>query len=270
MVEKTRNYNQFKFAPWNRNINEKTLRKIDKDVKKNGWKVHPILVNKNFEIIDGQHRLIYAQKHNLPVYYVAIDDLTYKDCVSMNNSRSSWQINDYIKLYVSQGNKNYIKLQSLLKEFNFANPSTIISLIVGTASSTGYTTSKIREGTFVLTDAEYIKIQEKLLYLEDISVYVNSLKGRQSAIYAILAFCYDEPAINNERLSRQIKNRLSSMTPPVDTETAAKGIESVYNYEIPNGEYVYIANLYARYVKSKQFKHIKKEEAEYKYTKEEK
>lgn len=252
-VFETTNYNKFKFETWNRDINEKNLKKIDKSVKEVGWKKHPIIVNDQMVVIDGQHRLFYAQTHKLPVYYVVVNGLEAKDCVDMNNVRTAWSIEDYIKLYASQGNESYILLRGILGDYSFAPTSTIIALLKGNILG-GQFTQKLRKGEFKLTPKECRDIRTKFDFLQELAPYVKAVKGRSSSIYAAIAFCYDLECVNNTRLKKQVKNRISTITPPVDIEAAYKEIEWVYNYKIKQEDYAYILTEYKKFVRETQLK----------------
>ena len=61
-IKETKNYDQFKVGDWNRTIKKNNLKKLEKSVKQNGWLKHPIMVNENMEIMDGQHRFAYAKE----------------------------------------------------------------------------------------------------------------------------------------------------------------------------------------------------------------
>lgn len=252
-VFETTNYDKFKFETWNRDISEKNLKKIDKSVKEVGWKKHPIIVNENMVVIDGQHRLFYAKTHKLPVYYVVVNGLEAKDCVDINNVRTAWNIEDYIKLYASQGNESYILLRGILGDYSFAPITTIISLLKGNSVG-GKFAAKVRNGELKLTQKECRDIRAKFDFLQELGPYIKAVKGRSTSIYAAIAFCYDLECINNARLKKQIKNRISTITPPVDIEAAYKEIEWIYNYKIKQEDYVYILTEYKKYVREKQLK----------------
>ena len=250
-VFETMNYDKFKFETWNRDIKEKNLKKIDKSVKEVGWKKHPIIVNENMVVIDGQHRLFYAKMHNLPVYYVIIHGLEAKDCVDMNNIRTAWNVEDYIKLYASQGIESYILLRGILGDYTFAPTSTIISLLKGNAIG-GQLSAKIRNGEFKLTQKECKDIRAKFDFLKELQPYIKAVKGRSTSIYSAIAFCYDLECVNNARLKKQVKNRIGTITPPIDIEAAYKEIEWVYNYKIKQEDYAYILTEYKKAAREKQ------------------
>lgn len=256
MVSKTTDYDMFKFGPWNRNISEKNLHKIDKDVEKNGWKCHPIMVNGNYEVIDGQHRLVYAKTHGLPVYYIVVEDLTAEDCVTMNNTRTSWNLLDFIKLYASQGNESYIRIQKILNTYSFAPASLLLALVKGNTAS-GNVGNKIRRGDYKLTEKELYDIKLKFDYLSELAPYIKAVKGRTTAIYQAVSFCYDEETINNTRLKKQIKNKIETITPPANMDMALKEIDYIYNYGIRREDVVDIIALYKKHAREQMMKGAK-------------
>lgn len=251
MVQETYNYIQFKFGKYNRDIKESALARIEREYKKNGWKKHPIIVNQKMEVLDGQHRLTFAMQHKLPVYYVVVDGLTVEDCVIMNNVRTSWAIEDYIKLYAAQGNEDYIRLQKLLKEYTFAPATTVCAIVKGSLVS-GTSNSKLKSGTYKFTEQEYDIVKRKLDFLDELAPYIKAVKGRQTGVWAALSFCYDHPDIDNSRLKKQVKEKIATIIPPANLEIAVKEIERIYNYKIGKERYRYIYTEYQKYSKEKQ------------------
>lgn len=57
MINVTTSYGLFKKHPLNREIDEQNLNKIIQSIKhQNLLNIQPILVNENYEVVDGQHR----------------------------------------------------------------------------------------------------------------------------------------------------------------------------------------------------------------------
>lgn len=244
-VKETRNYDQFTIGDFNRGIKPGNLKKLDKSVQRVGWLKHPIMVNENMEIIDGQHRFVYAKEHNLPVYYIVIGGLGKEDCVTMNNIRMAWNLADYINFYAKQGIDNYVILKNIIEKYTFASPTTLIG-IVKTTGAGGSLLGAVKNGTFSVSTREYNKAIEKLEFLKGIVQYVLSTSSRPSAIINAIAFAYDCPGVNKARLARQIKNYISMTTPAANLDMALKEVEKLYNYRNPRGEYVYIYTEYKK------------------------
>ena len=245
-VKQTKNYEQFKLCSWNRAVKESNLKKLDKSVRENGWLIHPILVNEKMEVVDGQHRLLYAREHDLPVYYTMVEGLDTQDCVVMNNSRSAWTILDYIAYYAEKGNDNYIILKSMVNTYSFL-PVSVITAVAKGAVSAGNSSSTIKTGKFEISSTEYKTAIAKLDFLEKCSPYILRNPGRASGLFFAVAFAYDCPGVDRNVLLKRIQNDMGIITPPANTEMAVKGIEELYNYRLARKNYVYIYTEYKKY-----------------------
>ena len=54
-VGKTKDYDMFEFLDTNRQPNDRMIKKLMKSIEENGIQI-PIIVNKEKQIVDGQHR----------------------------------------------------------------------------------------------------------------------------------------------------------------------------------------------------------------------
>lgn len=244
-IKQTINYDKFVITDWNRAIKPKNLKKIDASVKEKGWLKHPILVNENMEVIDGQHRLIYAKEHGLPVYYAVINGLGADDCVTMNNARNGWTLADYINFYAKQGVDDFIILQNMVSKYSFLPPSVIVS-IVKDVTMGGNTLKMIKNGSFTLTTKEYNRAIEILDFLNECAPYILRVPGRPSALFFAITFAYNCPGIDKQKLRNQIKTNISIVTPPANTDMAFEEVEKLYNYRCPRDKYVFIHTEYKR------------------------
>jgi len=68
----TYDYEIFKRMRGNRILNNSHVKNLVKSMKEK-YLPQPILVNKDMEIIDGQHRFAAAEELNLPIHYLIID-----------------------------------------------------------------------------------------------------------------------------------------------------------------------------------------------------
>lgn len=254
-IKETTNYDMFLLRSWNRDIKQSNLKKIDKMVKKNGWLKHPITVNEKMEIIDGQHRYVYAKEHNLPVYYIVVQGLDMNDCVIMNNTRMQWTMTDYIKYFAEQGNQDYILLQGLIEKYPFVAP-TMVSNIVANSVASSQSGKCLREGTFTMTYSQYQRAVKKLDFLAICADTVLKAPGRPSALFTAIAFTYDLPGVDKKRLQRNILNHIGMITPPANSEMAIKAVELLYNYHAPRKQYVNIFNIYSEQSRLRSLKNL--------------
>ena len=68
-VNSTNDYLKFKTLKGNRNVNKLHVRRL-KESFKEAYLLSPIIVNQNFEIIDGQHRFEAAKSMELPINFI--------------------------------------------------------------------------------------------------------------------------------------------------------------------------------------------------------
>lgn len=238
-IKQTTNYDMFKVCDWNRGIKKSNLKRIDASVQVNGWLKHPIMVNEKMEVIDGQHRLAYAKEHNLPVYYVEIRGLALEDCLTMNNTRMSWSLYDFIESYATQEKADYAIVKELAQKYTFVPISVLIALIKG-QSSTGGVTRIVKSGKLEIAEDEYKRALKKLEFLRECAPQILSVPGRASSMFLATAFAYDLPAIDRNRLQSQIKRWIGIVVPPANIEMAVKELENLYNYRGSREDYVYI------------------------------
>lgn len=243
----TYNYNMFVFKKTNRDIDNRNLIRIDKEVKKEGWRKHPILVNQKGEVIDGQHRLVYAKKHQLPVYFIVANGLQDDDCQILNTTRKKWEAKDYIKFYSKQDNENYIRLGLLCDEFDFLPVPVIVSAIK-TSCYGGTQQSAVKAGSLIVTETDYQRTKNKLRFYKKCAPYMANIKGRTSQLYNAIGFAFDLDEIDNERLLEVIKTRLKTITPPANLEWALRELEDIYNWHASAEQKVYLFTEYQKTV----------------------
>ena len=118
MILETSDYSIFQKHSSNRNIDKSNLNKIINSIKaRNLLYLRPIIVNKNFEIIDGQHRLEAAKYLELPVFYQIQPEAVDEDIILLNDNMKRWTIDDYLNYYLSKGNIEYTKLNEFIKKY---------------------------------------------------------------------------------------------------------------------------------------------------------
>lgn len=155
-MKNTKDYSIFKDVTANREIIETHVRALMKSIEeKNLLYANPILVSKNMEVIDGQHRLEVAKRLNLDVYYI-IADVTLNDISKLNSRQKNWRLIDYINFYTIEKRPDFVTFSKFMnKNDKFA----LVSLLALVNSRNTRGTPDIKEG-FIdiedITNAEYI------------------------------------------------------------------------------------------------------------------
>lgn len=108
-IEKTEDYTLFKKINGNRALNKSHISRLIQSISQNAESIKytPIVVNEDYEIIDGQHRLEAIKKLNLPVYYIMHEGLGLMNVQGLNSMSKSWTPMDFARSYAEIGNKHY-------------------------------------------------------------------------------------------------------------------------------------------------------------------
>lgn len=133
LITKTKNYKQFKKLPYNRDESPTHVKQLVLSIQDhNDLHLFPIIVTPEFEIIDGQHRLLAAKELDLEIYYVIDTEYNIQKITTFNNNQKRWVAEDHLKKFAELGNDNYIKLIDLMKDVNFSLPNILIWLCENT------------------------------------------------------------------------------------------------------------------------------------------
>lgn len=110
----TQDYSLFSFFDDNRPINQGLVKRLVESIKSIGYvKSNPIMVNKDNQIIDGQHRFCACRELEIPVFY-EVEDIDHEVAmVLLNKNQTVWGLKDYVRFYAKRG----IECYNLLYEF---------------------------------------------------------------------------------------------------------------------------------------------------------
>jgi len=105
------------------------LKELEKSIeKKNNLSIHPIIVNSDFEVIDGQHRLAAAKNLGVDIYYIVSDHINTSDIITMNRVNLKWSADEWIQYFASTGSKDYDQIIKWAHKYG-SQPNTILSVI---------------------------------------------------------------------------------------------------------------------------------------------
>jgi hypothetical protein len=123
----TTNYELFKFSEQNRPVSKITSL-VESIKKMDLTEYNPILVDTNFNIIDGQHRFEACKQLNLPIHYITIPATCENDIamVLLNKAQRSWRLQEYIHLYSKTKGGVYKQLEDFENEHHLGVSNSII------------------------------------------------------------------------------------------------------------------------------------------------
>ena len=229
----TKDYSLFKSIEGNRLVNKRNVRDIIKSIEKNGYiGAYPILVNSNFEVIDGQHRLEACKELGIHVPYVVIVG-GLKTVRDINSASRSWTFIDFINSEVQLGNKDILDLKEVFEMFNSEFP---IGLVAGLVNGSRLSLRDIKGGKFKSKEK-----QETILFLTSISSLkdiIPKVYKRHAFVVAINSIIKNEPTFsfykfksNLEKLQHRNEYMLTS---GMLTKFIKRRILDIHNYKSRN------------------------------------
>lgn len=151
-VVATKDYSIFNKMQGNREVT--INKKLEKSIAEKGI-VEPIVVNENFEVINGQHRLAVAKKLGIEVPFIVRSGYSSEEMLDLNTTSKGWTFHDYINKYAVEGKKDYIKLQKLFEEYPIT-AAALTSVALNYAGSNGSVSKITKEGSFVFHNYEFL------------------------------------------------------------------------------------------------------------------
>lgn len=226
-IEKTWDYEKFKLILGNRRVDESKVKEKIKILSESyHLDVFPIVVNENFEIIDGQHRFFACKKMNAPVHYIVKKGLGIDNVQKINTHMYNWSYETFMESYASRGNINYVNLMLFLKKHDVKIYE--IYHLLGKGNTTSrYTLVKTGEIIFDTT-AELICTKFIHFYLP----IKNILGGTNHALIGACAKLYKNEELDPQRLYRKLKLVPESyLKLGLNVKETLRILEDIYNYQ---------------------------------------
>ena len=162
---KTTNYSKFLFSRENREIRTKTVLAIKDSMTKFGFiPGRPVLITKEWVIIDGQHRFLAAKELGISVEFEIVEGNYIDKMILLNSTQSNWTLEDYVNSYAQQNVDCYRKLLKFKEKYEL-NLSCSIVLLFGS----GVKTADIRKGEVLKQNPNADRMAEYVLNCSTIS-----------------------------------------------------------------------------------------------------
>jgi hypothetical protein len=228
----------FKVIDGNRNINLGHVDRLVKSIKDNGFLKTPIIVNKFYEVVDGQHRLEAAKKANSQIYYIKVDDYDLNTAITLNANSSNWSLIDYVRSYCDLGYKDYIKLNELYesnKDFSLAicaelSTNNTISNLASNRSKSPENVDLLKRGLFEYNNhnnAEYIfEGMRKIKGFINESNTINYCRAIKK--------CIEVKEFQLDQFVKKVTNYSDQYRKASSLNIIISNIEYIYNYNVKN------------------------------------
>ena len=237
----TKNYDLFKKHEANRSIDQCNLQKIINSIRaKNLLKFRPILVDENFKVLDGQHRLEAAKVLDVEIWYQINESSTDEEIILLNAHQKNWTIEDYLNFHVSKGHPEYIKILEYCKKNNmkFKHFQTILYTFNAGNSDNS---KKFKSGRFTFPEGEYLdRFDKTRSNLQIVLDFLFSLNLSNKDFFkfvtfqrALISFLYIKD-LNVEIFLKKLEYNIHKLHPCSDILGYRILFRDIYNWKNQN------------------------------------
>lgn len=225
-VHTTNDYFLFKPIDGNRNKNLLHINRLKKSMQVN-YLFTIIIVNENYEIIDGQHRFDVIKELNLPLNYVICNGYGLNEVHILNQNSKTWNSDDYLEGYCNLGYIDYLKYKEFKDRYGFGH-SECMTILNGYSNTVGTNATKIFFAG-ELKIKNYNKSCELADKIELIGQFYNGYK-RRSFVHALLNL-FKNKNFEFIELLQKLKIQPSALCDCTDIPQYISLIEEIYNYK---------------------------------------
>lgn len=234
-INETKDYSKFTLLEGNRTIDENHIKRLQKLMLTSGnlTQQFPVVINENWEVIDGQHRIKALEQLGWPVFYTVRSNLNLNDVRAINVGHRNWTWRDYAISFAELGNKNYERLLALYEEFK--SPFHTLTQYTGQGGTNsgvqggkgGRAALNYRLGEFKLSDEDFQRARILLAQLTEIMEIVEvTNRSFQAALYYIMTSPHYDHKRMVEKMAKYGKSQLERAR---TVEHFLRSIEETYN-----------------------------------------
>ena len=243
-IKTTKNYELFKKLKGNRAVTPARVSIIRNSIERVGYITNPIIVNQNYEVIEGQGRLEALKGLDLPVDYIVVDGAGIEECMALNMRNTNWKTRDFIYSYADRGNENYVRIKKLLEQYNFG-----VNVIATALKFIGkFDVKSTKNGELHISEQEYDNAVERLEWLNKIAPYCKSTTGEMASLFQSLIICREFENVDLNRLESKVINLNQTMMPYASVPDCMQSLEEIYNRKLPAISKVYIFTEYRKWL----------------------
>ena len=191
-----------------------------------------IIVDKDFNIIEGQHRLEAAKELGIDLYYTIYQGNSLELIKTVNNIREKWKIKDWMNYYFNLGCPEYIKLK---KKIDYLGWPVSITMKWFSCYS-GSVCSQFKAGQYRFISNELIEksveTSKELLDLLEINGLIETRQKYNTSLHIALKYFLCNTCVNHELFKEKIKRCPVPFRQSNDYRINVENMLKIYNYQL--------------------------------------
>jgi hypothetical protein len=180
--------------------------------------------SKKLKVIRGHHRVDYAKRLGLSVYYVV--DESNMDIFDLEGGKQAWSIIDFAKARVSAGDEDIAKLLWFQKKHHLALGAAS-SLVGGESAGSQNKKKFIKSGQFKIGDLQHANAVVKIT---DLCREYQVEFATNSAFVSAVSLALRIPEFDSNHFMHRIRLYNANFRKRGTVDEYLEEIESLYNY----------------------------------------
>ena len=234
-IYETSNYDLFHLMDENREVHISS--RLYNLIETQG-QLTPIVVDANFNVYDGQHRLVILKELKRPVIFVVNTLAKSYDMIAMNAAQRNWSDMDYINYYITNGYGSYELLLKTYEEYK--DVVSLKSMILYLSDSTGNAVFEhLKYGSYKIKN--YENTINFLNYLREFKLETN-LSNVRTWVSDSLRKMYVKPTFDGKRMINKFNEKGLSGKPSEFSgrEQTMETLVLAYNDRLKEGHPKYL------------------------------
>ena len=228
----TTDYTKFKKTRGNRPVDAAHVEQLKKLIAEKDL-YDPIRVNKNMEVIDGQHTLEARKQLDLKIPYIIMDSDDILDVARLNTGRKNWSMNDYLNQHCARNKMDYKICRNKMAQFGI-NVAEAVVLLLKQTSLWSRISNDFKTGRFTIPAGgiEHCdKIGTKLMQLKKFFYGMESVKNKRFKRSMVVSYIVADkhPKFDHKRFKKACESRSSWFLSGTSTADYVAIIERIYN-----------------------------------------
>jgi hypothetical protein len=240
-IEYTYDYDKFKLIGINRRVDKKHVVSISEAILiRNLLHLFPLVINKKWEVMDGQHRLSAvkiiesAKLLQLPIYYIMDLNITMDDISLLNSNKINWRNLDYLNYFAGKKVKDYVDTLEFMKQHPNVNFSAAIVLV----SSEKRDIKKVKDGLLKADNISKAQFIMECIYELKARMDPYDAMWKTGTFIIAMKAIFNTKKYNHEVMMASEKNVKESWSRQINTRAYIYEINKIYNYHLPENKKV--------------------------------
>jgi hypothetical protein len=227
----TTDYSKFKKARGNRPVDEGHVKQLKKLIAAKDL-YDPIRVNKNMEVIDGQHTLQARKELELKVPFIIIDSDDPLDVARLNTGRRNWSLEHYLDHHCVRQKRDYQICKNKMNQYGL-NVGEAIVLLLKNATIWNRISTEFKTGDFKIPAGGIENIDRVGAQLMQLRKFFHGMDDTKRRLKRSFVYAYivvdKHPMFEFSRFKKACASRSSWFLTGTSTKDYVIIIEKIYN-----------------------------------------